>query len=69
MTRARELLDVVFAAAGRVPTEEDELTISIVLLILDSHYLLREYPGTAEEYHKRVQAAYAEALKKVVGEN
>lgn len=62
--RARALIDHVFARAGfEVPGEH----IAAVLLVLDSHYLLRGYDGTPEEYHERVTRAYGEALRKMVG--
>lgn len=47
--------------------EADEATVAMVLMVLDSHALLRDYDGTPAEYHERVSRAYADALRKMAG--
>jgi hypothetical protein len=63
--RIRELIELV---AGRVEPAVplDDLTVGVVLMILDSHNLLNRFEGEAEWYHLRVQQAYRDALRRVL---
>lgn len=62
VAKTRALVDLVLARTG---TEHDPETVALVLMLLDSHYLLKEFPGTPAEYHDRVQRAFADALRAV----
>lgn len=63
VAKTRQLVDLVLSEAG-VAADAD--TVTVVLMTLESHFLLADFPGEPAEYHERVQRAYAEALKATV---
>jgi hypothetical protein len=67
MSDVRKTRDLIDLMAQATDTTLDDATITAVLFILDSHHLLREFPGTAAEYHAKVQVVYAETLRQMMG--
>lgn len=65
--KVRALVDYVVAKVDP-PMDVDPEAVAVVLMVLDSHALLRDYDGTPAEYHERVQRAYADALRKMMGD-
>lgn len=65
--KIRELIDLVVSEV-RDPPELDQITVGVVLMVLDSHNLLTDFEGDAEWYHLRVQQAYRDALRTMFGE-
>jgi|tagenome__1003787_1003787.scaffolds.fasta_scaffold20323933_1 hypothetical protein len=65
VAKTRELIELVISRSGM---HADADTLAMALMVLDSHHLLRSFPGTPEEYHRRVQKAYADALEQMTRE-
>jgi hypothetical protein len=68
VAKVRALVDYVVGVIDP-PMAVDPDAIAITIMALDSHALLRDYDGTPAEYHARVQRAYGEALRKVMGDD
>jgi hypothetical protein len=62
-----KVIELVELVIGRSEVDVPRDHIAFVLMVLDSHNLLREFPGTPEEYHERVQQAWRDALFAVTG--
>lgn len=65
MTDIRKVRALIEYVAGEVDSdiELDDVTIAVVLYVLDSHNLLRDFEGEPEWYHLRVQVAWRDALR------
>lgn len=65
VSRIAELVKLVFK---RADYEVDDITLNLILMVLDSHRLLRNIPPgeSPEDYHRRVQRAYRDALRQVI---
>lgn len=67
IAKVRELIELVAKQVDGVKLHDE--TVGLVLIVLHSHYLLRDFPGTPAEYHARVQHAYATALRMVTDQS